>query len=187
MLASRFPRLDAQEALYRTVLDAAGRSPRHVPHARHRRRQGAALHEGRRGRESGARLARDPHRPRPAGAAARCRLRAMLRAAAGRELRVMIPMVSTVAEFAAGAGIAAIASSPSRKHCGRDAAALDRARRDGRGALAALAARRDRGRTPIFSRSAPTICMQYLFAADRDNKRVVRALRSACRRVFCAR
>ena len=32
----------------------------------------------------------------------RGQLRAMIRAAAGRDLRVMLPMVSTVAEFAAG-------------------------------------------------------------------------------------
>ena len=80
---SRFPRLDAQEALYR---DGAGRGRRaagDVPHARYRRRQGAALYERRRGGKSGAGLARGPHRPRPAGAAAHCRLRAMLRAGAG--------------------------------------------------------------------------------------------------------
>ena len=53
------------------VMETCGRDAGHVPHARHRRRQGAALYAaGRRG-EPGAGLARDPHRPRPAGPAAR--------------------------------------------------------------------------------------------------------------------
>src|SRR6185437_12039924 len=44
---------------------------RHLPHPRYRRRQGVALHgDGDRG-ESGARLARDPARARPAGSLAR--------------------------------------------------------------------------------------------------------------------
>ena len=58
-------------------------SPGDLPHARHRRRQGAALHAFRRGGEPGARLPRDPPRARPARPAAqpdpraaRCRGRA---------------------------------------------------------------------------------------------------------------
>ena len=59
-------------------------SPGDVPHARHRRRQGAALHALRGGRgKPGARLSGDPPRPRPARPvaqpdprAARCRRRA---------------------------------------------------------------------------------------------------------------
>ena len=47
------------------------RQARHLPHPRHRRRQDPALHAVRRGGEPGARLARHPHRPRPAGPAAR--------------------------------------------------------------------------------------------------------------------
>ena len=46
------------------------RPHRHVSHARHRRRQGAALYEAARRGESGARLAGDSHRARPAGPAA---------------------------------------------------------------------------------------------------------------------
>ena len=69
MLASRFPRPGAQEQLYRSVLDAAGDRPvtfrtldiggdKVLPYMKARRG------------ESGARLARDAHRPRPPGAAA---------------------------------------------------------------------------------------------------------------------
>ena len=43
------------------------RSSRDVPHPRHRRRQAAALYEGPRRGESGARLARASHRTRPPG------------------------------------------------------------------------------------------------------------------------
>jgi phosphotransferase system enzyme I (PtsP) len=97
-------------------------------------------------------------------------LRAMLRAAAGRDLRVMLPMVSTVAEFLAGRDL------------------LDRemafARRIGREApksvklgvmievpsllwqLEEIARRAD------FLSVGSNDLMQYLFAADRDNKRV---------------
>ena len=42
----------------------------HLPHARHRRRQALALHEGVRGGEPGAWLARAAHRPRPSCAVA---------------------------------------------------------------------------------------------------------------------
>src|ERR1700721_1888238 len=42
-----------------------GRAAGDVPHPRHRRRQGAALHAQRRGGDPGTGLARDPPRPRP--------------------------------------------------------------------------------------------------------------------------
>ena len=98
MLASRFPRPGAQEKLYRAILEAAGRPACHLPHARHRRRQAPALYEGIRGGKPGARLARAAHRPRPPRASAHAVARLHPRAA-GRDLRVMAPMVSTVEEF----------------------------------------------------------------------------------------
>jgi phosphotransferase system enzyme I (PtsP) len=68
MVASTFPRAEAQESFYRSVLDAARRQAGHLPHDRHRRRQGSALFQGRQGRrESGARLARDPVDAGPPG------------------------------------------------------------------------------------------------------------------------
>ena len=150
----RFPRINAQESLYRAVLDAAGDHAGHLSHPRHRRRQDAAVHEAARRGEPGARLAGDPHRPRPAGLL-RTQLRAMLRAAAGRELKVMIPMVSTVAEFLAARALfdREIAFV---KRCGREPPRDAEARRHGRGAVAAVAARRDRRPPPTSSRSAPT-------------------------------
>ena len=68
MVATAFPRTSEQLSLYRAVLDAAGEQAGDFPHARHRRRQGAALYAQRRGGKSRARLARDPARPRPARA-----------------------------------------------------------------------------------------------------------------------
>ena len=101
MLALRFPRLEDQEQLYPRVLDAAGDKPvtfrtldiggdKVLPYMKGLEEENPAL--GWRA----LRIALD----RPA--LLRVQLRAMLRAAAGRDLRVMLPMVSTVAEFVAG-------------------------------------------------------------------------------------
>ena len=67
-------------ALYTRGAGGGRRPAGDLPHARYRRRQGAALHARRRGGEPGAGLARHPPRPRPAGAAAL----AAARAAPGR-------------------------------------------------------------------------------------------------------
>ena len=83
MIASTMPRAEAQERLYRAVLDAARRQAGHLPHARHRRRQGAALFHGPAAEENPAlgwraiRLALD----RPG--LLRTQMRALLKAAAG--------------------------------------------------------------------------------------------------------
>ena len=169
MLASRFPRLDAQETLYRTVLDAAGDravtfrtldigGDKRLPYMKSFDEENPAL---------GWRAVRiGLDKP----ALLRIQIRAMLRAAAGRRLRLMLPMVSTVEEYKQGRAL------------------LDRE-------LAFLA---QIGRTPPTSVAlgvmleVPSLLwqleeiaaaadflsvgsndlMQYLFAADRDNKRV---------------
>src|SRR5690606_15327058 len=96
MVASTFPRVEAQERLYREVLDAAGNRPvtfrtidiggdKVLPYFK------GALHE-----ETPAlgwraiRLTLD----RPG--LLRTQIRALLKAAGGRELRVMLPMVTTL-------------------------------------------------------------------------------------------
>ena len=71
MVGQSLPRTSDQLALYRTVLDAAGTKAGDLPHARHRRRQGAALYGDRDRGKSRARLARDPARARPSRPAAR--------------------------------------------------------------------------------------------------------------------
>jgi len=100
MVSDELPRLDAQTALYRLVLDAAGDRPvtfrtldiggdKVLPYLEAEREENPAL--GRRA----IRLGLD----RPA--LLRMQLRALLTAAAGRELRVMFPMIATVDEFRA--------------------------------------------------------------------------------------
>lgn len=100
MVSDELPRLTAQTALYRLVLDAAGDRPvtfrtldiggdKVLPYLEAEREENPAL--GRRA----IRLGLD----RPG--LLRLQLRALLSAAAGRELRVMFPMIATVDEFRA--------------------------------------------------------------------------------------
>jgi phosphotransferase system enzyme I (PtsP) len=74
------------------------RQARHLPHPRHRRRQDPALHAVRRGGEPGLgwraiRIGLD----RPG--LLRAQVRALLKAASGRPLKLMFPMVATCDEF----------------------------------------------------------------------------------------
>ncbi|RZJ19231.1 MAG: phosphoenolpyruvate--protein phosphotransferase [Brevundimonas sp.] len=100
MVSDELPRLTAQTALYKLVLDAAGDRPvtfrtldiggdKVLPYLEAEREENPAL--GRRA----IRLGLD----RPG--LLRLQLRALLTAAAGRELRVMFPMIATVDEFRA--------------------------------------------------------------------------------------
>ena len=180
MLAPRFPRLNAQEALYRSGARRGRRSPGDVPHARHRRRQDAALHEAARRGESGARLARDPHRPRPAR---RCCARSCARCCAPPP----------------GATARHVPDGVDGRRVRRGARLFDReiafAKRCGHGRRATIklgvmvevpsllwqldeiAAAAD------FLSVGSNDLMQYLFAADRDNKRVAGPLRPAVGRL----
>ena len=125
-----------------------------LPHARHRRRQGAALHARGAGGESGARLARDPARPRPAGPDAQ----PGARAAAGRRrprAEDHVPDDRGGVRIRRGQGAGRARADPSAAPPPQ-AAGPRRGRRHGRGAVAAVPARRtDRARS-ISSRSAPT-------------------------------
>ncbi|WP_339913618.1 phosphoenolpyruvate--protein phosphotransferase [uncultured Brevundimonas sp.] len=100
MVSEELPRLDAQTSLYKLVLDAAGDRPvtfrtldvggdKVLPYLETEREENPAL--GRRA----IRLGLD----RPG--LLRLQLRALLAAGAGRELRVMFPMIATVDEFRA--------------------------------------------------------------------------------------
>ena len=100
MVSDELPKLNAQTALYKLVMDAAGDRPvtfrtldiggdKVLPYLENEREENPAL--GRRA----IRLGLD----RPA--LLRMQLRALLAAAAGRELRVMFPMIATVDEFRA--------------------------------------------------------------------------------------
>ena len=98
MIASAFPRMREQTDLYRSVLDAAGDRPvvfrsldigsdKVLPYLPHAKEENPAL--GWRA----IRMALD----RPA--LLRLQMRALLRAASGRDLRVMFPMVAEIDEF----------------------------------------------------------------------------------------
>jgi phosphotransferase system, enzyme I, PtsP len=100
MISSTFPRLDQQTRLYKAILDAAGGRPvvfrsldvggdKVIPYFRAGAEENPAL--GWRA----IRMALD----RPA--LFRTQIRALLRAAHGREVRVMLPMISEVSEFEA--------------------------------------------------------------------------------------
>jgi len=100
MVSEELPRLDSQTALYKLVLDTAGDRPvtfrtldiggdKVLPYLETEREENPAM--GRRA----IRLGLD----RPG--LLRLQLRALLTAAAGRELRVMFPMIATVDEFRA--------------------------------------------------------------------------------------
>lgn len=98
MLASRFPRLEAQEQVYRAILDAAGErvvtfrtldigADKKLPYLKAAEEDNPAL---------GWRAVRiGLDKP----ALLRVQMRALLRAAAGRHLRLMLPMIANVQEF----------------------------------------------------------------------------------------
>jgi len=104
MIASTFPRLEQQTRIYKAILDAAGDRPvvfrsldvggdKVLPYFRVSKEENPAL--GWRA----IRMALD----RPA--LFRTQIRALLRAAQGRELRIMLPMIADVAELKAARGL----------------------------------------------------------------------------------
>ncbi len=169
MLAARFPRLEAQEQLYRAVLDAAGERPvtfrtldiggdKRLPYLKPFDEENPAL--GWRAIRIGL--------DKPA--LLRIQIRGLLRAAAGRRLRLMLPMISTVDEFRRG-----------RELLERELAFLAQLGRVAPASIALgamlevpsllwqldeIAAEAD------FISVGSNDLMQYLFAVDRDNKRV---------------
>ena len=86
----------------------------------------------------------------------RQQLRALIRAAAGRRLRVMFPMIAEVAELEAARAILELELERAVAARLRPAAGLDRGRRHAGGAVAAVAARHAAAAKSISCRSAPT-------------------------------
>lgn len=169
MVSEALPRLEAQVALYREVMDAAGDHPvtfrtldlggdKVLPYVAAEREENPAL---------GWRAVRMTlDRP----AIQRQQLRALIRAANGRRLRVMFPLIVTPEEFAAARGLLdrEIAWATAR---GRPAPASVEV-----GAMVetpALAWRLDllAGQADFFSVGTNDL-MQYFHAADRGNARV---------------
>ena len=166
MVSEELPRLDSQTALYKLVLDTAGDRPvtfrtldiggdKVLPYLETEREENPAL--GRRA----IRLGLD----RPG--LLRLQLRALLAAAAGRELRVMFPMIATVDEFRAARELVDVECDWARRR-GRSLPALLRV-----GAmiecpsllwhLDALLPLTD------FVSVGTNDLFQYMFAADRTN------------------
>ncbi|HYC97539.1 MAG TPA: phosphoenolpyruvate--protein phosphotransferase [Brevundimonas sp.] len=166
MVSEELPRLDSQAALYKLVLDTAGDRPvtfrtldiggdKVLPYLVTEREENPAL--GRRA----IRLGLD----RPG--LLRLQLRALLTAAAGRELRVMFPMIATVDEFRAARDLVDVECAWARRR-GRALPALLRV-----GAmiecpsllwhLDALLPLTD------FVSIGTNDLFQYMFAADRTN------------------
>src|SRR5579884_1735417 len=115
MVANTFPRINEQHALYRAVLDAAGRRPvtfrtldiggdKVLPYMRNIEEENPAL--GWRA----IRLGLD----RPG--LLRSQVRALLRAAGGRELRIMFPMIAMVEEFDRAKALVEIELTHLRRH-----------------------------------------------------------------------
>jgi len=169
MLAARFPRPSAQEQLYRTILDAAGERPvtfrtldiggdKLLPYMKGLEEKNPAL--GWRALRIGL--------DRPA--LLRLQFRAFIRAAAGRDLRVMAPMVSTVDEFRAARAMfdRELAWNVS---CGREPP-----RATSLGVMVevpSLLWQLDEiADAADFLSVGSNDMMQYLFAVDRDNRRV---------------
>ncbi|MGE0595474.1 MAG: phosphoenolpyruvate--protein phosphotransferase [Hyphomonadaceae bacterium] len=169
MVSETLPRLDSQTLLYSDVLDAAGERPvtfrtldlggdKVLPYVTAEREENPAL---------GWRAVRiGLDRP----ALLRYQLRALINAAAGRWLRVMFPLVTTVAEFEAARALVdrelewAVAHGrrkPEQVEVGVMVEAPSLA-----WSLASL-----RGKADFLSIGTNDL-MQYFFAADRGNARV---------------
>ena len=149
MVAAQFPRTGEQLALYRAVLDAAAGRPvtfrtldiggdKVLPYMRNVEEENPAL--GWRA----IRLGLD----RPA--LLRSQIRALLRAASGRELKLMFPMVAAVEEFDDAKDLVERELTYLRRHSHKLPGAR-RGRHHGGGAVAALPARRaaGAGRFPV--------------------------------------
>jgi phosphotransferase system, enzyme I, PtsP len=169
MLAARFPRMREQFDLYRRVFDAVPDRPitfrtldigsdKVLPYMAKLEEENPAL--GWRAIRIGL--------DRPA--LLRLQLRALLRAAAGRSLRIMFPMVACCAEFDAARAIVAREVEYLKKHGYATPSALELGVMIEVPSLLfeldAICAKAD------FLSVGSNDLVQYLFAADRDNKRV---------------
>src|SRR6202161_2251525 len=169
MVAPNFPRTTEQYALYPAVLDAAGEKPvtfrtldiggdKVLPYMKNLEEENPAL--GWRAIRMGL--------DRPVFL--RLQLRALLRAAIGRDLKVMVPMVSTVGEFIAARELLDMEVAFAER-CGRE---LPRSVAFGAMVeVPSLLWQIDELLTRVdFLSVGSTDLVQFLYAADRGNPRV---------------
>ncbi len=169
MLVSRFPRPGAQEKLYRAILEAAGDrqvtfrtldigGDKLLPYMKGFEEENPAL--GWRALRIGL--------DRPA--LLRMQLRAFIRATAGRDLRVMVPMVSTVEEYKTARALfdRELALSASHSHEPPRSVKL--------GVMVEVPSLLwqldEMAASADFLSVGSNDLMQYLYAVDRDNRRV---------------
>jgi phosphotransferase system enzyme I (PtsP) len=169
MVADTLPRTGEQLALYRSVLDAAAKKPvtfrtldiggdKVLPYMRNLEEENPAL--GWRA----IRLGLD----RPG--LLRSQVRAMLRAAGGRELRIMFPMVATVEEFDQGKALVEIELTHLRRH---GHALPERVHIGAMLEVPSLLFQLDEMLERVdFLSVGSNDLMQFLYAADRGNTRV---------------
>ena len=169
MIAETFPRLDEQTEIYRTIFESAGDKPvifrsldiggdKVLPYFRHAQEENPAL---------GWRAIRmSLDRP----GLFRSQIRALLRASAGRDLSIMLPMISEVREF-----------KLARSFVDREIAHLQRHGRSGPdqiklGAMIEVPSilwQLDALLTEVdFLSVGSNDLMQFMFASDRSNRRV---------------
>ena len=176
MVADTLPRTGEQLTLYRAVLDFAGKRPvtfrtldiggdKVLPYLRNVEEENPAL--GWRA----IRLGLD----RPG--LLRSQVRAMLRAAGGRELKLMFPMIAMVEEFDKAKAIVEVELTHLRRH---GHALPERVEIGTMLEVPSLLFQLDEllARVDFLSVGSNDL-MQFLYAADRGNVRVVGALRSA--------
>jgi len=169
MVSEQLPRLEAQTALYRDVLDAAGDRPvtfrtldlggdKVLPYMAAEREENPAL---------GWRAVRiGLDRP----ALLRYQLRALIRAAEGRHLRVMFPLVTTVQEFEDARALVDRELEWGKTHHRKTPAHIEVGAMVEAPALA-WSIPDLKGRAGFISIGTNDL-MQYFFAADRGNARV---------------
>jgi len=169
MVAATLPRTGDQLGLYRTVLDAAGKRPvtfrtldiggdKVLPYMRNVQEENPAL--GWRA----IRLGLD----RPG--LLRSQVRALLRAAGGRELRLMFPMIAMVEEFDKAKALVEVELTHLRRH---GHALPERVQIGAMLEVPALLYQLDELLTRVdFLSVGSNDLMQFLYAADRGNARV---------------